>query len=59
MITVKCPICHCEIYIDDQVHILDNEERTDYCDICDNIITIQNRRVVKPTVNELLGILGE
>ena len=59
MISVVCPICGCEIQLDEYIHINDNQERTEYCDICENILTIENRKVVKPTVNEILGILGE
>ena len=59
MISIICPICFCEIELDEQIHINDDRERTEYCDICENILTIKNGRVVRPTVNELLGILGE
>ena len=59
MITIMCPICGAILEINDIIHLNDNQERTEYCDVCENILTIANRRVVKPTVNELLGILGE
>ena len=59
MISIICPICGCEIELDERIHLCDDQERTEYCDICENILTIKNRRVVRPTVNELLGILGE
>lgn len=59
MITIICPICGIEIEIDENTHLIDNVERSEYCDICENILAIKNRRVVRPTVNELLGILGE
>ena len=59
MINIKCPVCHCEIQINDRIHIMDEVIRTEYCDICDSILEIKNGKVVRPTVNELLGILGE
>ena len=59
MISIICPMCSCEIELDERIHINDNQERTEYCDICENILTIKNNRVVRPTVNEILGILGE
>ena len=59
MTIIKCPICHCEIELDDRIHVADDVVRTEYCDICDSILEIKDRKVVRPTVNELLGILGE
>lgn len=42
---IKCPFCGAQVALDNQIHILDDVERTDYCDVCEQIIVIVNRNV--------------
>lgn len=59
MIVVSCPVCMSQIILDESIHLMDDVERTEYCEDCTEILTIKNRRVIRPTINEVLGILGE